>query len=86
MSNKQRFNTWSEDREGFKPWLDRLRDEYGSMEKVGLALGINRFTVYDWERHPEVIQVRRLRQYLREGLITPEEIMRIIEPRGGWYV
>jgi len=77
------LKTWSDDREGIRPWLERLYEQHGSVGAMAMALGINRVTVYDWERHPEKISIRYLRRFLRNGLITPEEIMKIIEPKGG---
>ncbi len=75
------YQTFSEDSEGILPWLYRLAYEYGSIVAVADALMVNRMTVYDWERHPEKISIRYLRRFLRNGLITREEIMKIIEPK-----
>lgn len=77
------YQTFSEDREGIRPWLERLYEQHGSVGAMALALGINRVTVYDWERHPEKISIKYLRRFIRKGLITPEEILQIIEPKGG---
>ena len=75
------LKTWSDDHEGVRPWIYRLACEYGSIGAVADALMVNRMTVYEWTHHPEKISVKYLRQFLRGGLITSQEIMKIIEPK-----
>lgn len=81
--SRDRFHTWSEDREGIIPWYERMYERFGTVQAMADFLGITKQTVYCWDRHPELIRVSHLRDYLRRGLITPEEILRIIEPKGG---
>ena len=75
------LKTWSDDHEGVRPWIYRLACEYGSIGAVADALMVNRMTVYEWTHHPEKISIKYLRRFLRKGLITPEEILKIIEPK-----
>lgn len=83
MSRPDAYRTWSNDRDGFAEWLEKHREKYETMEAAAAVCGVNRVTLYDWERHPEKIRVGYLRRFLRKGLMTEDEIMRIIEPGRG---